>query len=298
MRWISNNAASMRAWPTIARAGERVRLPVATVLLACIAAVRAPALAADVVIYRCTSADGQQSLQNAPCAKGLKQQKVMAAPLPVMPAHPTPLPTQNAVANDGLPPLRGCIDAQGGISIVRTACPVGSKPYSRTLQDVPTAPLPPAAPGPGRLPRRRYRPPACSTATAFPSRPRIVAAVTGKRRSAATPAASRAVPVRRPDRGSYYSEDYAPKSRCLPLSIANLDGSPGSGLAQACQMVTEVCAPVPDRQLCTAWKQQRDMAESRLRYAGQDKRDQAAADLGRLQKIIDETTCGAPDQTP
>lgn len=289
----------MRAWPTIARAGERVRLPVAIVLLACIAAVRAPALAADVVIYRCTSADGQQSLQNAPCAKGLKQQKVMAAPLPVMPAHPTPLPTQNAVANDGLPPLRGCIDAQGGISIVRTACPVGSKPYSRTLQDVPTAPLPSGRSGPGTPPAAPVPASGVLDSNRIPVTPP----------ASSPPSQASAAPLRRlpppvlfqcgaPDRGSYYSEDYAPKSRCLPLSIANLDGSPGSGLAQACQMVTEVCAPVPDRQLCAAWKQQRDMAESRLRYAGQDQREQAAADLARLQKIVDETTCGAADQTP
>lgn len=289
----------MRAWPTIARAGEPVRLLAAVVLLACIAAVCAPALAADVVIYRCTSADGQQSLQNAPCAKGLKQQKVMATPLPTMPARPATAAAQNAATNDDLPPLRGCINAQGGISIVRTACPAGSKPYSRTLHDVPTAPSPsagqaePAAPAAAPVPASGVL-----DSQHMPVTPPASPA------SSATASSARRLPpptlfqCGAPDRGSYYSEDYAPKSRCLPLSIASLDGSPGSGLAQACQMVTEVCAPVPDRQLCTAWKQQRDMAESRLRYAGQDKRDQAAADLGRLQKIIDETTCGAPDQTP
>ena len=283
----------MRAWPTIARAGERVRLPVAIVLLACIAAVRAPALAADVVIYRCTSADGQQSLQNAPCAKGLKQQKVMATPLPTMPARPATAAAQNVATNDDLPPLRGCINAQGGISIVRTACPACSKPYSRTLHDVPTAPSPsagqaePAAPAAAPVPASDVldskHPPV--TTPASPA-------------SSATASPARRLPpptlfqCGAPDRGSYYSEDYAPKSRCLPLGIVNLDGSSGNGNVQACQMVTEVCAPVPDRQLCNAWKQQRDMAESRLRYAGQDKREQAAADLARLQKIVDETTCG------
>ena len=282
----------MRAWPTIARAGEPVRLLAAVVLLACIAAVRAPALAADVVIYRCTAADGQQSLQNAPCAKGLKQQKVMATPLPTMPARPATAATQNAAANDDLPPLRGCIDAQGGISIVRMACPAGSKPYSRTLHDVPTAASPsgqaePAAPPAATVPASDVldskHPPV--TTPASPA-------------SSATASPARRLPpptlfqCGAPDRGSYYSEDYAPKSRCLPLSITNLDGSSGNGNVQACQMVTEVCAPVPDRQLCNAWKQQRDMAESRLRYAGQDNREQAAADLARLQKIVDETTCG------
>lgn len=289
----------MRAWPTIARAGERVRLLAATLLLAWIAAVHVPALAADVVIYRCTDADGRQSLQNAPCAKDLKQQKVMAAPLPTVPARPASAATPNTAANDDLPPLRGCIDAQGGISIVRTACPAGSKPWSRTLQDVPTTSLPAGHSEPGTPPATPVPASGVFDSNHMPATPSA-----SPPSSSATAAALRRLPppalfqCGAPDRGSYYSEDYAPKSRCLPLSIANLDGSPGSDRAQACQMVTEVCAPVPDRQLCAAWKQQRDTAQSRLHYADQDKRAQAAADLARLQKIVDETTCGTPDQTP
>ena len=268
--------------------------PVAA-LLACLAAA-APALAADVVIYRCTDDDGRQALQNAPCAKGLTQQKVMTAPLPTLPAAPVPSASPRGTAAEGaLPPLRGCIDAQGGISIVRSACPAGSKPYSRALQDVPTAPLP-------------------GTSGAADPAPQVAPATPGvlDTRTGTPPVPAPAAPLRRlppptlfqcgaPDRGSYYSEDYAPKSRCLPLNVTGLDGGAGNGLAQACQMVTEVCAPVPDRQLCAAWVQRRDAAESRLRYAGPDNRGQAADDLDRLRRIVEETTCaaeGALDQRP
>jgi len=66
------------------------------VLLALLLACAAPAVAGEVVFYRCTDAQGALTVQNMPCPKGMQQTKkvmqAVEAPTPVAPVVPVQAP--------------------------------------------------------------------------------------------------------------------------------------------------------------------------------------------------------------
>lgn len=72
------------------------------VLLALLFACAAPAVAGEVVFYRCTDAQGALTVQNMPCPKGMQQTKkvmqAVQAPTPVAPAAPVSPPASAPAA--------------------------------------------------------------------------------------------------------------------------------------------------------------------------------------------------------
>lgn len=193
-----------------------------------LAAAALPALAQDVIIYRCTDAAGGLAIQNLPCPKGTRQQMKRIAAPQAAPAY--------------LPPA--------AVAAAPAPAPAPSPPAA-------AAPPVPDAAAP-RLP-----PPALFECTTR-------------------------------DNDRYLSEDEQAATRCLPLRTTGLDGNPQGGAGQACEVVSDRCARVPDGAACDAWSRRLREAESHWRFALPEHAEQRRQEYERLRRIVEESSCGAP----
>ncbi len=183
-----------------------------------------------------------------------------------------------------------CTDAAGHLTIQNSPCPKGSREEKKTMQGVNTVPM--------GTPARLSTPAPAPTPAAPP-------------RSAAVPNAPRAEPVeavaddkpRLPppvlfqcttyDRDSYVTESSEPQKRCVPLRTVGLDGNPSTGAGQACDIVYDQCARVPDGALCEAWKKRLGETEVAWRFGRAENMQKNQAEFERVQRIVNESTCGA-----
>nr|WP_298153243.1 DUF4124 domain-containing protein [uncultured Pseudoxanthomonas sp.] len=178
-----------------------------------------------------------------------------------------------------------CTDASGALTLQNAPCPKGMKQEQRTLQGVNTVPMAPA--GPAAPPTAAQRPPAA------PSSP------TTREPAPAAPAAD--APRLPPpvlfqcttyDKDTYVTEDSEPASRCVALRTTGLDGNPQGGAGQACEVVRDTCARVPDGALCDAWRKRRDETEVAWRFARRENVDKNRAEYERVARILSESDCG------
>lgn len=196
----------------------------------------------------------------------------------------------------GTPPARAevviyrCTDASGALTLQNSPCPKGMKQEQRTMQGVNTVPM-----APGSTPTAPATPPStlpASTTTA----PRAAAPP-----SLPTPTVSTDVRRLPPpilfqctthDKDTYVTEDVEPASRCVNLRTVGLDGNPQAGAGQACEVVRDTCARVPDGALCDAWKKRRDETEVAFRFARRENAERNRADYERVARIVAESSCG------
>lgn len=178
-----------------------------------------------------------------------------------------------------------CTDASGALTLQNAPCPKGMKQEQRTLPGVNTVPMAPA--GPAAPPAAAQRPPAA------PSSP------TTREPAPAAPAAD--APRLPPpvlfqcttyDKDTYVTEDSEPASRCVALRTTGLDGNPQGGAGQACEVVRDTCARVPDGALCDAWRKRRDETEVAWRFARRENVDRNRAEYERVARILSESDCG------
>lgn len=178
-----------------------------------------------------------------------------------------------------------CTDAAGALTVQNMPCPKGSKQQIKRMQSLATVPMTPPAPTP----------------VAPETTPAATSAATPSPPSAAAPATPVAT-VRLPppnlfrcttrDGGGYVTEDSEPASRCEPLQTTGLDGNPQGGAGEACEVVRDTCARVPDEGLCEAWKKRRDEAEVAWRFTRAETSEKNKAEFDRVQRILTESTCG------
>jgi hypothetical protein len=95
------------------------------------------------------------------------------------------------------------------------------------------------------------------------------------------------------DNDRYFTEESEPPSRCKALRTVGLDGNPQAGAGHACEVVKDICARVPDGALCDAWKKRRDETEVAWRFARPENVDKNKTDFDRVNRIVNESTCGA-----
>jgi len=96
------------------------------------------------------------------------------------------------------------------------------------------------------------------------------------------------------DNDSYLTDDENTATRCVPMQVVGLDGNPRGGAGEACEMVSDRCARVPDGALCDGWKKQLLEAESHWRFATPEHAAARQQEYQRLRRIVDESSCGAP----
>lgn len=186
-----------------------------------------------------------------------------------------------------------CTDASGALTLQNAPCPKGMKQEQRTMQGINTVPMAPGQAGTA-APTMTPAAPAQATPAAAPTptSPAPAAAATAP----PTPDARRLPPpvlfqCTTYDRDSYVTEDPIPASRCVTLRTVGLDGNPQSGAGQACEVVRDTCARVPDGALCDAWQKRRDETEVAARFARPENAEKNRADFERVARIVAESTC-------
>ncbi|HET6783536.1 MAG TPA: DUF4124 domain-containing protein [Pseudoxanthomonas sp.] len=183
-----------------------------------------------------------------------------------------------------------CTDASGALTMQNMPCPKGSQQEKKVMQSVSTVPMGSAAPA---KPTPSHMPPPTSPAAAPTVAPAAPAAPTP-----AEAAAERRLPppvlfqCTTYDKDTYITEGEEPQSRCVPLRTVGLDGNPQTGAGEACEMMRDQCARVPDGALCEAWKKRLGETEVAWRFARPGNEAKNKAEFERTQKIWRESACG------
>ena len=189
-----------------------------------------------------------------------------------------------------------CTDSAGALTLQNAPCPKGHKQEKKVMQSVGTVPMggtPPArsplAPAAKPTPSAPLTPaPAPATLDATPT------ADTGT--EADTKASKLPPPVlfqcTTYDKDTYITESEEPQSRCVTLRTVGLDGNPSNGAGEACEMMRDQCARVPDGALCAAWEKRVGETEVAARYARPGNEAKNKAELERTKKIYSESSCG------
>ena len=180
-----------------------------------------------------------------------------------------------------------CTDASGALTLQNAPCPKGMKQEARTMQGVNTVPMATGQPDPAPT----SRPPAAAKPAPAPTEQPALPPVPAD-------AATRTLPppvlfqCTTYDKDTYVTEDSEPASRCVALRTTGLDGNPQGGAGQACEVVRDTCARMPDGALCDAWKKRRDETEVAWRFARRENVDRNRAEYERVARILSESDCG------
>ncbi|MEL1263110.1 DUF4124 domain-containing protein [Pseudoxanthomonas putridarboris] len=185
-----------------------------------------------------------------------------------------------------------CTDAAGNLTVQNMPCGKDQKQEKRVMQGINTVPMAPAGT------TTTHTPAAASPAASTPTPP----APTTDTAAAPPPVDANAPRLPPPvlyqctthDKDTFVTEDSEPATRCVPMRTVGLDGNPQAGAGQACEVVRDQCARVPDGALCDAWKKRRDETEVAFRFSRPENLDKRRADYERVARIVHESTCGAP----
>jgi hypothetical protein len=187
-----------------------------------------------------------------------------------------------------------CTDASGALTLQNMPCPKGDTQTRKVMQSVTTVP----APSPNRTTRTTSTPPAGLKPSMQVDDPTPPAALqAGNVDTDAVPDSKSLPPpvlfqCTTYDKDTYITENEEPQSRCVALRTVGLDGNPELGAGEACEVVKDVCARVPDGGLCDAWKKRRDETEVAFRFTRAESAEKNKAEFERAQKIWQQSDCG------
>jgi hypothetical protein len=187
-----------------------------------------------------------------------------------------------------------CTDASGALTVQNDVpCPKGSRQKKQVIQ-APAA-MPAYRPAP-RPPVAMPDPAPAAPAAATQSSPATTAPATAPAAAAIADADRLPPPAlyrcNTFDNDSYLSEDNAPAPRCVRLRTTDLSGNTDDSAGTACQMVTDQCQRIPDGAACAAWTQRLREVQSASTFAAAGTADAAKVELGRVQTIVRDSTCG------
>lgn len=219
----------------------------------------------DVVLFRCTAADGALTVQNAPCPPGT-QQRIQRFTAPASSAAPAAVPTPAPVA---------------------AAAPASADPAGATVT-LAHAPLPVLQAGDVQtsvapegtaildsdVVRRQAQQQAEADAVAKQPLPEIYACQ-GR------------------DGGGYLHEREPAPPHCELMTVTGLGGTTPLNAA-GCEVIRDICAPVVEAQRCNSWQQRFRDARGRERFATPENAALATAERERLQAILADSDCPIP----
>ena len=178
-----------------------------------------------------------------------------------------------------------CTDTAGHLTIQNSPCPKGMREEKKAMQGIgtvpmgkstrPATPTPVVPPKPEAVPDTPHEAPAEAVDDGKPRLP--------------PPVLFQCTTY---DRDSYITESSEPQKRCVPLRTVGLDGNPSTGAGQACDIVYDQCARVPDGALCDAWKKRLGETEVAWRFGRAENMQKNQAEFERVQRIVNESTCG------
>lgn len=190
-----------------------------------------------------------------------------------------------------------CTDAAGALTLQNMPCPKGDKQEKKTMQSVSTVPMGvPSTPAPVGAPAA---PPTAPTTEARPTPSPAPTAASGPAADspAQAPDSKRLPPpvlfqCTTHDKDTYITESAEPQSRCVALRTVGLDGNPRTGAGEACEIMRDTCARVPDGALCDAWKKRLGETEVSWRFAREKNVEKNKEEFERVQRIVGESECG------
>ena len=189
-----------------------------------------------------------------------------------------------------------CTDSAGALTLQNAPCPKGHKQEKKVMQSVATVPM-------GRTtPARSPSAPAAKPTAVTPLTPTPAPATPDSTPPAdtSTDADTKANKLPPPvlfqcttyDKDTYITESEEPQSRCVALRTVGLDGNPNTGAGEACEVMRDQCARVPDGALCAAWEKRVGETEVAARYARPGNEEKNQAEFERATKIYIESNCG------
>lgn len=186
-----------------------------------------------------------------------------------------------------------CTDASGALTLQNMPCPKGDTQVKKVVQSVTTVPGATPAPATPKPPA----PAPVDPAPAAAGKPPFTTGLTGSDSKEPAEQTTRLPPpvlfqCTTYDKDTYITENEEPQSRCVALRTVGLDGNPELGAGEACEVVKDVCARVPDGGLCDAWKKRRDETEVAFRFTRAESAEKNKAEFERAQKIWQESDCG------
>ncbi|WP_305804301.1 DUF4124 domain-containing protein [Stenotrophomonas sp. YIM B06876] len=174
-----------------------------------------------------------------------------------------------------------CTDASGALTVQNMPCPRGTQQTRKVMQAV-DAPSPVAAlpqPMPASVP---------ATPPAAEAVPAPIPAVIPAKEPVPLPPLFQ---CRTREGESYLSETGEPPSRCIAMRVTGLDGNPGTGAGDACEVVRNICTPVTPALLCETWRQRVKDVESEWRFASSTRAETLRRDYQRLQSLLNDSDC-------
>jgi hypothetical protein len=233
-------------------------------LLLCVAF---PAMADDGIVFRCTDADDNVTVQGKPCPAGSNQviQRMNAAPARAevsvsTSTTPTPpaAPVQRAASlAPAVPP---------------TYVPGKAQPMERMISEAYQVPSGTAILDSASLPK-----PGDVTASGASDKPPLPEIYQCQGR----------------DGGGYLHEREPAPPHCELLSVTGLGGVTPVNAA-SCEVIRDDCKALPEDQRCNAWQQRFRDARGRERFASSDSVAGASTERARLQAVLEESNCAVP----
>ena len=192
-----------------------------------------------------------------------------------------------------------CTEPSGALTLQNMPCPKGHKQEKKVMQSVGTVPMGAAA---TTSASPQSTPPSTARPATIPPQQTPAPAAMPPPAVAAAPDPAPAVENRLPppvlfqcithDKDSYITESPEPPPRCVALRTVGLDGNPQTGAGEACEMMRDQCARVPDGALCDAWKKRMGETEVAWRFARAGNEQKNEEEFERTRKIYTESACG------
>lgn len=226
-----------------------------------------PAMADDGIVFRCTDADDNVTVQGKPCPAGSNQviQRMNAAP------------------------------ARAEVSVSTSATP--TPPSAPTP---PSRPLAPTALPPQELGKARPMERVISEAYQTPSGTAILDSASLAKPGDVTangtsdkPPLPEIYQCQGRDGGGYLHEREPAPPHCELMSVTGLGGVTPVNAA-SCEVIRDDCNALPEDQRCSAWQQRFRDARGRERFASPDSLAAASAERTRLQAVLEASNCAVP----
>lgn len=229
--------------------------------------IASPALADDSIVFRCTDADDNVSVQSTPCPKGSHQVmqrmnagpsraetsvSTSASPPPPAPAPSTPVP----------PPAATNVPLIPGTQI----------PMERTISEAYQVERGNAILDSANLPR-----PGDVEQEADASKPPLPAIYQ----------------CQRADGGRYLHELEPSPAHCELLNVTGLGGATPVNAA-SCEVVRDDCQEIAEADRCGAWQQRFRNARGQESFASADRKAAASAERARLEAVLAASSCTVP----
>lgn len=250
--------------PSTARALPPLRrsLPTGLLILLGLLAGTPDALhAEEVVLFRCTDADGGLTVQSSPCPAGSTQRiQRFAAPASTVPPAPSAAPATAA-------------DASGAGTLQRAPLPVLQGEVQTSVEAEGNAILD------SDVVRQQARQQAASAhddaAASRPPLPEIYQ-------------------CQGSDGSGYLHEREPAPPHCVLMTITGLSGVTPLNAA-GCEVVRDRCEAIAEPLRCGSWQQRFRDARGSERFAAPENKAATTAERERLQAILADSDCGIPE---